>query len=184
MNPIDAIMERASEALQAGRYLQSERLCVEALDAARAADDFDRYARIVLPLQEARRQRRQLASDHGVAVFSGHHRSAEQLLDSHDAGCLLLIDPPYTADDLQSVRRLADERDLYIEAALVNAADLRGVFEAVLERQGDAALTNVPANLSPAERVDALRGIVDATSDHELAHQQLADAARHAAKQQ
>src|SRR5689334_10244420 len=62
---IDRMMERASTALEAMRYFEAERLASTALRRAHAAADFERMARILLPLQEARRQKRQLAVDSG-----------------------------------------------------------------------------------------------------------------------
>ena len=53
---IDAKMEHASEALARCEYFLCERLAGEALGAAREKNDFERLARICLPLQEARRQ--------------------------------------------------------------------------------------------------------------------------------
>ena len=61
--PIDSTMERASTALVRTEYFTAERLCLRALDAAWAASDLDRMERICLPLQEARRQIRQIATD-------------------------------------------------------------------------------------------------------------------------
>ena len=49
-NPIDAVMERASEALAATRFFEAADLCRDALRRARNADDFGRMARICLPL--------------------------------------------------------------------------------------------------------------------------------------
>lgn len=54
-------MEQASVALVERRYFEAERLALQALRKAHAARDYERMARIVLPLQEARRQKRDLA---------------------------------------------------------------------------------------------------------------------------
>ncbi|MFN3311207.1 MAG: ABC transporter permease, partial [Thermomonas sp.] len=43
-------------------YFAAERLCLEALELAHKACDYERMARICLPLQEARRQKRDLAA--------------------------------------------------------------------------------------------------------------------------
>ena len=66
---IPELMERASVALVDMDYLQCEALCLKALALARAAADWAAYARIVLPLQEARRQRRMIALDGRVGVW-------------------------------------------------------------------------------------------------------------------
>lgn len=60
---IDPMMERASEALVRGEYFECERLSAEALRRAVAAGDFERAARIALPLLESRRMIRDMAFD-------------------------------------------------------------------------------------------------------------------------
>lgn len=65
---LDALMERASQKLTDMDYLGSEALCLEALAKAKTAGDWTAYARIVLPLQECRRQRRMIAADTAVQL--------------------------------------------------------------------------------------------------------------------
>ncbi|MEM9252758.1 MAG: hypothetical protein AAGB29_10450 [Planctomycetota bacterium] len=60
---IDELMEAASRALVALDYVGCERRCVEALGLAEAAGEWAMVAAIVLPLQEARRQRRIVATE-------------------------------------------------------------------------------------------------------------------------
>jgi hypothetical protein len=60
---IDQIMERASRALVRGDYFECERLASEALRRAMATGDYERAARIALPLQESRRMIREQAFD-------------------------------------------------------------------------------------------------------------------------
>jgi hypothetical protein len=180
---IDTLMEQASQALVATHYLDCERLCLEALSIARAQTDFERYARILLPLQEARRLRRQLATDAGVFVLGDDRRlTTEQVLDQHPRGCLMLLNPPYSLDDERSLRRAAIQRGLYVEPLVVDQGGLRMAFEQQMEREGDAALASIPAQLSPVQRVDALAAVLERVGDHEFAHQRLAEAARAAAK--
>lgn len=100
MNPIDAVMERASEMLAATRYFDAATLCVEALRQARAADDFGRMARICLPLQEARRWIRQEALDTGVVHVVG---STKDLPDQITPGCYL-VQPPLVGIDARQLR--------------------------------------------------------------------------------
>jgi hypothetical protein len=103
---IDETMEKASEALVATRYFEAERLCVRALDRAFRASDFERMARVVLPLQEARRQKRQLAVDSGLTFLLSTVPSAEELFP----GCYLL-QPPVIGVEARPVRELADKRE-------------------------------------------------------------------------
>ena len=183
---IDPLMEQASQALTQTDYLRCERLCVEALTMARQAEDFDRYARILLPLQEARRQRRQAALDLGVTVLTARPADAvvESLLDAHQAGCLLLIDPPFTADDEHRLRETALQRELMVEVLRLDQQRLRSTFEHEMELLGDTQLTTVPRTGSVLQRLDALATVLDRVGDHEIAHQRLAEAARQASHEQ
>jgi len=97
---IDELMERASEALVEAEYFDSERLCARALRQARAANDFERMARICLPLQEARRQIRQLAETSGVCREL-HANLARTI--SREPGCFLL-QPPLLGVDAGAFR--------------------------------------------------------------------------------
>ena len=140
---IDKLMERASALLEATNYLPCEAACVQALELARQDGDYDRIARIMMPLQEARRQRRQIAEDAGVFVLTGHHRKPEEILDKHPAGCLLLTDPPYTAEDEQALRALARQRNCFVEIQRMDRCELRSAFLAGLEQRGDALLARI-----------------------------------------
>jgi hypothetical protein len=71
---IDALMEQASRALVERRYFEAERLALAALRKSHSLRDYERMARIALPLQEARRQKRDLAFD--AAVGGAKPRSA------------------------------------------------------------------------------------------------------------
>ncbi|GEM_PF-224966 len=62
---VDAWMERASAALLRMDYFETIEFSLRALDRARKKKDWERIARITMPLQEARRQVRQLACDAG-----------------------------------------------------------------------------------------------------------------------
>lgn len=97
LSAIDEMMERASGALVAAEYFDSEKLCARALRRARAACDFERMARICMPLQEARRQVRQLAETGGVrAVLDGDLGRVVV----REAGCYLLQPPLLGVDAL------------------------------------------------------------------------------------
>lgn len=177
---IDAIMEQAGEALVQMQYLRCEKRCTEALALARQAEDYDRYARILMPLQEARRQRRQAALDAGVVVLSVKDGPVEAVLDRHREGCVLLIDPPFTAGDEQALRAAALEREQMVEVLRLTQAQLRSTFEREIEMLGDAALARVSPDLPAAEQVDALADVLSRVGDHEIAHQRLEAAARRA----
>jgi hypothetical protein len=100
-NAIDTLMERACEALSRTQYFDAAALSTEALALARRADDFDRMARICLPLQEARRWIRQEACDAGrVMVVSG----PEDLGEHPEPGCYL-VQPPLIGVDARQIRQ-------------------------------------------------------------------------------
>ena len=113
-NPIDRLMERASRALVDTSYFEAERLAKDALAKAHAASDFERMARIILPLQEARRQKRQLAVDAGnagaVMVFTDP-RFLRDAAAQLPAGCYLL-QPPLLGVDARNLREEFTHRNI------------------------------------------------------------------------
>ena len=101
-NAVDALMEQASAQLAATRYFEAADQCLRALALARRADDFERMARICLPLQEARRWIRQEALDAGrVTVVT----RPEDLGSQPEPGCYL-IQPPLIGVDARQIRQL------------------------------------------------------------------------------
>lgn len=105
---IDALMEQSSAALVKRDYFAAERLASSALRRAYAAGDFERMARIVLPLQEARRQKRDLAVDSGkIYVVDSELPQGKTL----KPGCYL-ISPPRVGVDGRLLREMADEREV------------------------------------------------------------------------
>jgi hypothetical protein len=103
-NVLDRLMDRASRALVAMRYFEAERLCLRALDEAHRRRDYGRMARIIMPLQEARRQKRQIACDAGrVELVSRRPRGTTR------PGCYL-VQPPLVAMDARRFREEADRR--------------------------------------------------------------------------
>jgi len=175
---IDRIMEEASRRLVATDYLEAERLCLEALSLARGHRDFGRYARILLPLQEVRRQRRQFAVEAGVFLIAGDRLEAGAILARHRQGCLLLAQPPYEPGDEQAVRDLARKQSLFVEVLLLGPEQLRACFEDQMEQVGDAAVSAIADDAPLLQRLDALADAVQRVGDHEIAHQRLAAVAR------
>ncbi len=102
-NAVDALMEQACASLARTRYFLAADECLRALALARRADDFERMARICLPLQEARRWIRQEALDTGrVTVVS----APADLGPSPAAGCYL-VQPPLIGVDARQIRQQA-----------------------------------------------------------------------------
>ena len=91
---LDVIMEKASDTLARMDYLACEALCEQALAQARAAQDWAYYGRILLPLQESRRQRRMIAAEGAVRLGTRDLTGdAESWLAQFDAGCLVVTQP-------------------------------------------------------------------------------------------
>lgn len=175
---IDQLMEQASQKLVATDYLACESLCMQAIELARQIRDYPLIARILMPLQEARRQRRQIAEDTGTFVVTGKHRDADAILDEHSTGCLLLTDPPYTDADADALRTAARGRGCMVEVLCLDATELTAAFCEAMQRHGDAAVARATAIPAGPDRVDTLLAELDCIGDHEIAHQRLAQAAR------
>lgn len=100
------LMEAASQALFRTAYFDAETLCLKAMSRAKAASDFDAMARITLPLQEARRQRRHEAID---ACRVNILRDLSLRDGATEPGCYLL-EPPLVGIDARGVRDLLFRR--------------------------------------------------------------------------
>jgi hypothetical protein len=179
---IDSLMESASERLAAMDYLGCEALCRQALELAAEARDYQSIAHILLPLQEARRQRRQLASDAGVFILT-QLAAPEAILRDHPRGCLLLIAPPFTDEDATALRAAALAGKHHVEVLLLTPAQQRAAFLQAMEDRGDALLAALPPSDDPEAEVAHLLEHLDEIGDHEIAHQRLAAAAQRAARQ-
>lgn len=96
-------MERASQSLAHMDYLTCEAFCLEALAIARQEQDWAYYARILLPLQEARRQRRMIAADGVVRLGTARlEQPVESWMVNLQAGCVVLTHP-HKASDAQKL---------------------------------------------------------------------------------
>jgi hypothetical protein len=104
-------MERASTLLVSTRYFDCERLCLRAFALAFRARDFERLARICMPLQETRRLIRQQATDAAAAgavrVLSG---SAD--FSGPSAPGFYLVQPPLIGADARRLRELLWHRQV------------------------------------------------------------------------
>jgi hypothetical protein len=202
---IDEKMERASAALEATRYFECERLCMEALRSAHSLHDFERMARIVLPLEEARRQKRLAALDaERVQVITSI--SPEMKIR---AGCYLLEPPQCVGVDGRALRELANSQEtptlIVVREPLTRAGlwPLVAVgpitvrvktkpskkltpewFADALEALGDVALESVDWTTPPDILVGELVDRLEATPDHDELHQRLGEAARAALQDQ
>lgn len=200
---IDEKMERASAALEATRYFECERLCVEALRAAHSLHDFDRMARILMPLEETRRQKRLAALD------AGRLETLQRLSPDLKIkpGCYMLEPPDCVGVDGRALRDMANAQEVPILVVVrepltrgglwplvavgpvtirVKTKPSKGLtpewFADALEALGDVSLEAVdwtaPADITVADLANRL----ETTPEHDLMHQRLADTCRAALK--
>ncbi len=206
---IDSLMDRASKALVATDYFGTEAACLRAMELARRANDFERMSRICLPLQEARRQRRQLACDvpgcrilmrlprDESEVGPGRYLLAPGLVGidarffrelAHRARMpvMVLVREPITrAGTVPVVGVGTGPREPVVARAYVDPYE--GEFPslewflAAHEKLGDEAIKKAPSGVPLDHHVDDLVDLLEAVPDHEKLIQALAGACRHAA---
>ena len=203
---VNSLMSKAQQALSRNHWFEAERLCARALDMARSEGDFNLMARILLPLQEARRQRMQAAFDSRKLVILDEPMGDERQLETR----CYLVQPPLVGADARRLRLLALEREVpamflcrepktqlglcpivAIGQVTVRTRieppkkwdkpDLAWYVEAC-ELLGDAAIETLDRTAEPARQVDALLERLDAVPDHEKLHQALAEICKEAAR--
>ncbi len=207
---IDKLMDLAGRALVETHYFEAETVCLEALELAHAAADYERMARILLPLQEARRQIRLQAVDSGNLFLVNEPIPEGQKIEP---GCYLITPPLVGADarDLHDratreevpVMVLAHEppvRTLKLDrrpgdwpVVMIGPITVRTYvappddgevtmewFEWAAEQLGDKAIAEVDAGMEPVARVNDLFERLHSVSDHEKLHQALEQACREA----
>jgi hypothetical protein len=131
---IHALCEQGQQALMATRYLDAEAHLVQAEALALAADDFDALARLYMPLQEARRQRRQLCGEGTIRLdllATGPDDEPDGAALAHEVrqGQLLVAGWGQLGPSL-ALRQAAADRQLYVEsylAAVYPIGDRRAV---------------------------------------------------------
>lgn len=207
---IDKLMELGSRALVETHYFEAEVACLEALELAFAAADYERMSRILMPLQEARRQIRLQAVDSNNLFLVNESIPEGQKIEP---GCYLIAPPLVGADarDLHDratreevpVMVLAHEppvRSLKLDRrpgdwpvvmigpvtvrAYVSAPEDGGVtmewFENAAEALGDKAISEIDSGVCAISRVADLFERLHSVTDHEKLHQALESACREA----
>ena len=114
--------ELGQEALMRMDYLEAERLLAAAERLAWEARDFDTLSRLYMPLQEARRQRRQRCGEGIVrldliAQSANDHIRGREVLENYPFGQLLVAGWA-SLEPAVEVRRLQQELGLYVETFL------------------------------------------------------------------
>jgi hypothetical protein len=117
---LDQIMEDASRRLVEMDYLASETLCLEGLRRARADRDWVAYGRVLMPLQECRRQRRMIAAEASVQL--GTAEGITESLESLPAGCVV-VTFPLSMGDASRLAEQAASRRRHVEVLWCRDAD-------------------------------------------------------------
>ena len=137
-------MDRASESLARMDYLACEQACLTALAVAREAHDWANYARILLPLQESRRQRRMIAAEGAFRFGTGEPADdAAALLLGHDA-VSIVITRPNDADLARQVAAFARRNHRYVEVLFADC-DLNAATWTLRSVAGPAVSCAMPA---------------------------------------
>jgi hypothetical protein len=135
MAELQALCQQAQEQLVAMQYLAAEELLARAESLAFKQSDFDTLARLYMPLQECRRQKRLLCSE-GVVKLDLIARDANEALDpkqiAHQIpqGQLLVAGWASIAPAVE-LRAIAAERQLYLETFLAAVYEINGGGRAV-----------------------------------------------------
>jgi len=122
MSDLQELCEIGQQQLMATDYLVAEQTLVQAEAKALASRDWDTLARLYMPLQEARRQRRQRCGEGTVrldiiAPDASAKLDPEYLVGQYPQGQLLVAGWASIAPAIE-VRRLQAARGLYVETFL------------------------------------------------------------------
>ena len=206
---IESLMEKASEALAKTEYFDAAKFADEALHIAHSAGDYEQMARIILPLQEARRQIRLNAIDSGNLFVINEHSQLEEFIGDHctpKAG-VYVIEPPLVGADGRNLRdRCRSEKIPSVvlvhepltqlrrwPIVMIGPVTVRTQVEPPIdgeitmewvvgacEAHGDAAIESAMTEEDIVARVDALLDRVGTIIDHEKLMQALEEACREA----
>jgi hypothetical protein len=162
MDEIQALCETGQEQLMRLAYWPAEKTLERAEELALQRQDFDALARLYMPLQEARRQRRQRCGEgairlHILAAGPNDPISAEKLATEFPRGQLLVAGwrDLRPATDL---RRIARERELYLETFLATVSPTKsGLTIVIYPLQGpDHAIVLTESQIPPETYGDVM----------------------------
>src|SRR4051812_5368753 len=130
LDELQALCESGQRELMATNYWAAEKILARAEQIAFDQREFETLSRLYMPLQEARRQRRQRCGEGTVhlgliASSPREQLSAEQIIQQYPFGQLLIAGWE-TIEPALEFRRLAAERNLYVDtflAAVVPSSD-------------------------------------------------------------
>jgi hypothetical protein len=122
---IQALCEIGQEKLMAMEYLQAERTLAQAEELALAQNDFDALSRLYMPLQEARRQKRQRCGEGTIRLDliakSPQDKISPQKIAEQFPQGQLLIAGWCTIQPAIELRKLQTARQQYAETLLAAA---------------------------------------------------------------
>lgn len=99
-------------------YLAAEKILMQAEQIGWDGQDWDTLSRLYMPLQECRRQKRQIALSGTMLVNITHDKvSSEEIAERCKQGEVLIAGDGNISAGI-SLRRLAKEKELYLEAFL------------------------------------------------------------------
>lgn len=159
---LQSLCEQGQDALERTDYLRAELHLVEADRLATRLEDFDTLARLYMPLQEARRQRRQRCGEGIVqldliATSADDVPNIDQIVADNPNGQFLIAGWGTAAPAAQA-RRLWDERRQYAEALLAASLLTRDELAVVIVPFGDVNLP--PIEVTSRLSFDALKSQV------------------------
>ena len=158
-SPLQDLCEAGQSLLLQTRYLEAEHVLAEAESLAWHGRDYDALARLYMPLQEARRQRRQRCGEGVVCldlIAQDEHDTldGQHVVENFSHGQLLVAGWGTIGPALR-VRQLQAEHGLYLETFLAAAYPVEGGRAVVIV---PAAGTALPA--AEPRTLDQLRSVV------------------------
>jgi hypothetical protein len=144
VSQLQEMCERGQALLMETRYWEAEHTLAAAEEGAWAARDWDTLARLYMPLQEARRQRRQRCGEGVVrldllAEGPGDEITPERILADYPHGQLLVAGWG-TIQPALAVREQAAARGIYVETFLAAAYPIGASRAVVIAPNADVAL--------------------------------------------
>ena len=148
---LQAACELGQQQLMRTEYWAAEKTLADAEAVAWKQRNFETLSRLYMPLQEARRQRRQRCGEGIVALDlvaqgPGDEVSGRRIVENYPHGQLLVAGWGSIAAAIE-VRRLAQEHELYVETFLAAVYPAAGKGRIVIVPNEDAKLPP-PAELS------------------------------------
>ncbi len=189
---IDALIEKATKALAKDNIFEAERLAAQALGMARVDRDFERLARCVPPLRQARGKRLRRALDVGKIKIIDSPPANDRKLK---AGCYL-VQPPQVGAAARELRLSALDGKVAVAVVCREPFTMIGLcpivaispgatirtkidppqdperpdmdwFVAALQALGDWAIETIDPALEIQRRVETILARLDAIPEHD-----------------